>query len=235
MRAGIEPGEAAAQHLHRQQPILQIHLVQRSDLQFAARGRFNLLRHRANLLIIKIEAGHRIIRFRLRRLLFQRDRLELFIELHHAEALRVHHLIAENRGAAVARADVFQLFGEALTKENVIAQHQRAAFAGKKVLADDKRLRQAFRLWLHGELQLNAERTAVTQQPLKGRQIFRRGDHQNLSNARQHQHGERIVNHRLVIHRQQLFGYAAGDRMQPGARAAGEYDTFHTESRCSSK
>ena len=83
----------------------------------------------------------------------------------------------------------------------------------------------AFRLWLHGELQLNAERTAVTQQPLKGGKssgvVITR-----ISNARQHQHGERIVNHRLVIHRQQLFGYAAGDRMQPGARAAGEYDTF---------
>ena len=35
------------------------------------------------------------------------------------------------------------------------------------------------------------------------------------------------MDHRLVEHRQQLFGNAAGDRPQPGAGAAGQHYAFH--------
>src|SRR5690606_25771615 len=60
--------------------------------------------------------------------------------------------------------------------------------------------------------------------------VVRRGDDENVADTGQHQGAERIVDHRLVIDRQQLLGDAAGDRIKPRAAAAGEDDAFHRKS-----
>ena len=65
---------------------------------------------------------------------------------------------------------------------------------------------------------------AVAQQPLERRQVLRRRDDQDVPDARQHQRRERVVDHRLVVDRQELLADRPGDRMQPRARAAGEDD-----------
>ena len=53
------------------------------------------------------------------------------------------------------------------------------------------------------------------------------GDDQDLADARQHQHGERVVDHRLVVDRQQLLADDQRDRIQPRAGAAGQDDALH--------
>src|SRR3546814_15735519 len=55
------------------------------------------------------------------------------------------------------------------------------------------------------------ELTAITQEVLKGRRVVRRGDDQDLANTRQHQRGQRTVDHRLVIKGAELFAYTFGD------------------------
>jgi hypothetical protein len=47
-----------------------------------------------------------------------------------------------------------------------------------------------------------------------------------VADARQHQGAQRVVDHRLVVDRQQLLADALRDRIQPGAGAAGEDDAF---------
>src|SRR5680860_512504 len=47
-----------------------------------------------------------------------------------------------------------------------------------------------------------------------------------LADTREHQHRERVVNHRLVVDRQQLFGDAFGDGVKAGAGASGENNPF---------
>ena len=69
-----------------------------------------------------------------------------------------------------------------------------------------KRLGQAVGAGLDLVLQMQAVLAAVTQQRLKARGVGRGGDDQNVLNARQHQGRQRIVDHRLVIDGQQLFG-----------------------------
>jgi len=53
-----------------------------------------------------------------------------------------------------------------------------------------------------------------------------RGDNHNLTNARLHQHTERIINHRLIIDRHELFGRRNRGRVQTRARTACENDSF---------
>ena len=68
---------------------------------------------------------------------------------------------------------------------------------------------------------------AIAEQVFKRRTVFRRGDDQNFAYPRQHQSRQRIIDHRLVIDRQQLLGGGKRDRMKPRSRTAGQYDAFH--------
>ena len=68
---------------------------------------------------------------------------------------------------------------------------------------------------------------AVAEQVAKPRQVGRRRDHQDVADARQHQGAERVIDHRLVVDRQQLLADDPGDRIEPRARAAGQDDSLH--------
>jgi hypothetical protein len=46
----------------------------------------------------------------------------------------------------------------------------------------------------------------------------------------EHQRGQRVVDHRLVVDRQQLLAHGLGQRMQARARAAGQDDALHAVS-----
>ena len=59
--------------------------------------------------------------------------------------------------------------------------------------------------------------------------LVRRGDHQDLADARQHERRQRVVDHRLVVDRQQLLAHRERERMQPRAGAAGQDDPLHDE------
>ena len=52
-------------------------------------------------------------------------------------------------------------------------------------------------------------------------------DDQDVPDAREHQRGERVVDHRLVVDRHQLLADALGDRVQSRAGAAGQDDSAH--------
>ena len=67
---------------------------------------------------------------------------------------------------------------------------------------------------------------AVAEQLLEARGVLRGGDDQDVADAGQHQRGQRVIDHRLVVDRQQLLGDRQGGGVQPGAGAAGEDDAF---------
>ena len=73
----------------------------------------------------------------------------------------------------------------------------------------------------------DAELRAVAEQPLELLGVVRRGDDQDVADAGQHQRRQRVVDHRLVVDRHQLLADAQGDRVQPGAGAAGKDDSAH--------
>ena len=68
---------------------------------------------------------------------------------------------------------------------------------------------------------------SVAQQTLEVRQVVRRADDQDVANARHHQDAQGIVDHRLVVHREQLLRRDRGQRIQAGTGTTGKDDALH--------
>ena len=113
--------------------------------------------------------------------------------------------------------------------KNVVAQNQRHPIGADEVGADDERVGQTARLILMKVREAQAEIGAIAKEPLKQRQVLRGGDDEDLPDAREHQRRQRVVDHRLVKHRQQLFGDNRCDRIQAGTRATRQNDSFHLQ------
>ena len=227
--AGVQPRVAAAEGDHGQRPLLQVHLVERGDLQLPAGRRLDLVRLGCHVARVEVQAGDGVGALGLGWLLLDGDGPALAVELHDAEALGVVDVVAEDRGAA--RLGVLdgarQVVAEAVAVEDVVAQHQRARLAADEVLADGEGLRQAVRRGLLGVGQVHAVARAVPEQALEVGQVRRRGDDQDVPDARQHEGGQRVVDHGLVVDRQQLLAGDERERVQARARAAREDNSLH--------
>lgn len=227
--AGVEPRVAAAEGDHGQRPLLQVHLVERGDLELAAGRRLHPMRLGGHVARVEVQAGDGVGALGALGLLLDGDGPPLAVELHDAEALGVVHVVAEDRGAA--RLGVLdgarQVARQAVAVEDVVAEHQGARLAGDEVLADGERLREAVGTRLLGVGQVHAVARAVPEQALEVGQVGRRGDDQDVADARQHEGGQRVVDHGLVVDRQQLLGGHERERVQARAGPAGEDDAFH--------
>ena len=206
--AGVQPRVAAAEGDHGQRPLLQVHLVERGDLQLAAGRRLNLMRLGGDVARVEVQAGDGVGALGALGLLLDGDGPALAVELHDAEALGVVHVVAEDRGAARLRVldGLLQVAAEAVAVEDVVAEHQRARLAGHELLADGEGLGQAVGARLLGVGEVDAVARAVTEQALEVGEVRRRGDDQDVADARQHEGAERVVDHGLVVDRQQLLG-----------------------------
>lgn len=227
--AGVEPRVPAAQRHHGQRPLLQVHLVERGDLQLAARGGLHPVGLGGDVARVEVQAGDGVGALGALGLLLDGDGPPLAVELDDAEALGVVHVVAEDRGAA--RLGVLdgarQVAAEAVAVEDVVAEHERARLAGDEVLADGEGLGQAVGARLLGVGEVDAVARAVAEQALEVGQVRRRGDDQDVADARQHEGGQRVVDHGLVVDRQQLLGGHERERVQARAGPAGEDDAFH--------
>lgn len=206
--AGVQPRVAAAEGDHGQRPLLQVHLVERGDLQLAAGRGLHPMRLGGHVARVEVQAGDGVGALGALGLLLDGDGPPLRIELHDAETLGVVHVVAEDRGAA--RLGVLhgarQVARKAVAVEDVVAQHQSARLAGDELLADGEGLRQAVGARLLGVGEVDAVARAVTEQALEVGQVGWRGDDQDVPDARQHEGAERVIDHGLVVDRQQLLG-----------------------------
>ena len=228
--AGVQPRVAATEGDDGQRPLLQVHLVERGDLQLPTGRGLDLMRLGGHVARVEIEPRDCVGALGLGGLLLDGDGPPLAVELHDAEALGVVHVVAEDRGAA--RLGVLdgarQVARQAVAVEDVVAEHQRARLAGDELLADGERLRKAVRRGLLGVGEVHAVARAVPEQALEVGEVRRGGDDQDVPDARQHEGGQRVVDHGLVVDRQQLLGGHERERVQAGAGPAGEDDAFHS-------
>ena len=227
--AGVQPRVAAAQGHHGQRPLLQVHPIEVGDLQLPAGGGLHPMCLGGDIARVEVQAGNGVGALGLGGLLLDGDGPPLAVELHDAEALGVVHVVAEDRGAA--RLGVLdgarQVARQAVAVEDVVAQHQGARLAGDELLADGEGLGQAVRARLLGVGEVDAVARAVPEQALEVGEVGRGGDDQDVPDARKHEGGQRVVDHGLVVDRQQLLGGHERERVQSGAGPAGEDDAFH--------
>lgn len=73
----------------------------------------------------------------------------------------------------------------------------------------------------------HAKLSAVAKQVLKARRILRGGDDENVANAREHEGGKRVVDHRLVVDGQQLLAGDHGEWVEARTCASGQDDATH--------
>ena len=178
---------------------------------------------------VEVESGDGVGALGVGWLLLDGDGPPLAVELHDAEALGVVHVVAEDRGAArlCVLDGARQVARQAVAVEDVVAEHQGARLAGDEPLADGERLGQAVGARLLGVGQVHAVARAVPEQALEVGQVRRRGDDQDVPDARQHEGGQRVVDHGLVVDRQQLLAGDERERVQARARAAREDNSLH--------
>ena len=163
-------------------------------------------------------------------LLLDAQYLAVCVELHDAEALGVRHIVAEHGAAALVLGvgdSILQNLGEAVAVEDVVAQDHGAAVVADELFAQNKGLCQTIGRGLDLILQMDAVLAAIAQQRLKARRISGGGDDQDILNARQHEGGQRIVDHGLIVDRQQLLAGDHRQRIKPGAGTAGQNNAFH--------
>ena len=227
--AGVQPRVAAAEGHHGQRPLLQVHLVERGDLELAAGRGPHFVRLGCHVARVEVQAGDGVGALGFGGLLLDGDGPAPRIELHDAEALGIVHVIAEDRGPP--RLGVLdgarQVAGQAVSVEDVVAQHERARLTVNELLADGEGLRQAVGARLLGIGEVHAVARAVPEQALEIGEVRRRGDDQDVPDARQHEGAKRVVDHGLVVDRQQLLGGHERERVQAGSGPAGEDDALH--------
>ncbi|CAM3169368.1 hypothetical protein PANO111632_06240 [Paracoccus nototheniae] len=226
MGAGVQPGKAAPHAFDRQHAIMQIAFQQGGDLQLSAIRGLDRAGAFGRGAVEEIEAGDGIVRRGNLGFLDDRAGAHLIVEIHHAIAFRVRDAITKDRPAAVATVGGCQQFRQPVTKEDVVAQHHRGWRPVQKILGQDIGLCEPVGRGLDDPGEVDPPLAAIAQQALELGLILGRGDDGDLADAGQHQHGDRIIDHRLVIQRQQLFRHAHGDRIQPRARSPGQNDTL---------
>ncbi len=140
-------------------------------------------------------------------------------------------MIGEHGCAALARRRAPKLLAQARAVKDVVAEHQHRRTAGDELFADHKRLREPIGLGLRGVFDLDAPFRAVAEQAAEHWQVVRRRDDEDVPDPGQHHDRQRIIDHRLVVDGDKLLRDRKRDRMEPGARAAGQNDAFHRRIR----
>mgnify|MGYP000172639273 CR=1 FL=1 len=226
VRAGIEPGVAAAHGLDVELVAREVSLIDVGDLELAARAGLEVFGDVDDAVVVEVEAGDGVAALGLDGLLFEADGAAVLVEFDDAVALGIVHRVGEDGGAVAAGAGGAQAAGEVVAVEEVVAEHEGAGAVADEVFADDEGLGEAVGAGLDGVLQREAPLAAVAQQLLKAWRVLRGADDEDVADARQHEGAERVVDHGLVVHRQQLLADGQGGRVQARARAAGQDDAF---------
>src|SRR5204863_6542582 len=161
MRAGVEPGIAAAELFDLQAAAPEIDIVEIGDFELAPRRRLQPARDVDDLVVVEIKAGDGPMRARPRRLLLDRDGPPGRVEFDDAIELGVAHLIGED-GRAQARARrVLQQSREATAIKDVVAEDERRRAFADEVAADQEGLREATGFGLLGIAERDAPSAAV--------------------------------------------------------------------------
>src|SRR5439155_6332210 len=106
------------------------------------------------------------------------------------------------------------------------SKSERCARVTGKYCAEQKNLCEPSSVRRFSVFSMKIEWCAVAQIIFEARQIFRRGNDQNLAETAEHKDRERVANHRLVVNWQQLFADDFRQRKQARPRATGEKNGF---------
>jgi len=166
-----------------------------------------------DVIVVEIETRNSTAAPRPGWLVLDGDRALVRIELDHPKALGVLNAVAKNRSTLLSCGRFTQHGRKPLAVEDVVAKDEADIVLADKLLADAKRLREPGRACLDGIFELDPEAGTVAQHVSVGRLVSGSSDDKDVPDASEHQHRQGVVDHRLVIDRQQLLGHPESDRI----------------------
>src|SRR5882757_5158683 len=161
------------------------------------------------------------------RFLFYADGAARVVERDDPITFGIADMIREDRRTRLPSRGRGEHIRQPMAEENIVAKHHC-----NRIVADERRpkneaLCQAGGLGLFGVADADAPLFAVAEQSLKLTAIHRCCDYKDVTDTREHQNRQRIVDHRLVVDRQELLAHSAGDRIEPRPVASSENNPFH--------
>src|SRR3954469_5971798 len=107
--------------------------------------------------VVEVQSRNRKIRFRLLRLLLERNDSSFLIELDDSVPFRVAHRISEDLRAGLKSRCLFQYAAERCAVEQVVAKNQARRLIPDEFLPDDEGLRDSVRPRLLGVAERHAD------------------------------------------------------------------------------
>ena len=135
-------------------------------------------------------------------------------------------MVGEDVGALLA-GEFLEVSSQPRSVEEVVAQDQGSLVTREESLRNEESLRQTLWSCLNCILHIHAPGPSITQESLEGARILRGGDDQDIAKPRSHQSAQGIVDHRLVVDREQLLTNPFGHWPQPAAGPTSEDDPLH--------
>ncbi len=114
-----------------------------------------------------------------------------------------------------------------MTIKYVVAKNKCDVITADERFANDECLGQPLRAGLLNIRKCKTQLGPIPKKFLEPGEVLRGGDDQYFSDSCQHQARERIIYHRLLIYRNELFTHHPCDRIEPGPGAPGQYYSFH--------
>src|SRR5207245_2228298 len=215
LRDRIQPSHAAAHHNNFQLTAPEIFPVYVRDLQLSAYGWLKRTCNLDDLVIVEIQPSHRVPRLWSFWFFLETKRLAVAVEFNHPVPLRIVDRIGKHARSLGLGTCLRHTLGEVMAVENVVAEHQCATGGTDEVSAYQESLRDSFRTGLSRILQIESQNCAISQEQFESGQIFWSRDDQDVPDSRQHERGKRVVDHRLVVDRQQALANRVSHRIEP--------------------
>ncbi len=206
---------------------LEVRAVDVGDLELPAGRRLEPGRDVDDPVVVEVEPGHREARARLGRLLLDLPRAAVGAERHHPVARGIAHPVGEHGGPGRARDRGLERHRQVVPVEDVVAQGQGHRVLADELAADDEGLGQPLGPGLHRVGDGQAEVLAVPEEPVERGRVLGGGDQEDLPDARQHEGGQRVVHHRLVVDGHQLLADPPGRGVEPRAGPTRQDDSLH--------
>ena len=201
MGAGVKPGVAAAHDFYLEFFAFEVDAVDVGYLEFSACAGFDIFCDFDDVVVVEVEARYCVAGFGFFGFFFDGDGLFVGVEFDDAVAFRVGDRVGEDGGPFIVGVGGLQYFAEVVAVKDVVAKDEGRGVAANEVGTKNKGLGKAIRAGLYDVLEIDAPLTAITEQLLKARGVLRGGDDEDVFDARQHEGGERVVDHRFVVDR----------------------------------
>src|SRR5450830_1659655 len=199
-RSRVEPSSPPWKNVDLQATLLEVDAVDVGDLVLAAGRRREVVRDGDDIVVVEVQTRNSEVALRLRRLLFERQGPSGGVELNGAVGAGIGDAVGEY-GSAADVMEAFEPCPQTRSVEDVVAEDERHGVLADEVGSQDESLSQAVRLRLDRVADRDAELRAVSEKTVELGCVVRCCDDEDLADTCSDQRRQRVVDHRLVVHR----------------------------------